>query len=140
GERNQKIELRDDLHEIVAMRHAVEALRLTRTDADTDHRHVEGLADWSAIFYDQANAENADGLAGEQRGRPAFPLALVVRNTGARQIARERQHIGDGRFLYWRAVNAAHIGDQPLFAERRQVDDVVDAGAERLDPFEPGCV
>ena len=37
-------------------------------------------------------------------------------------------------------MNAADIGDQHLFAERGQVDDVVDAGAERLDPFELGRV
>ena len=33
-------------------------------------------------------------------------------------------------------MNAADVGDDDFFAERGQVDDVVDAGAEGLDPFE----
>ena len=61
---------------------------------------------------------------------------FVLRAGRARQVARQRQHIGDGRFRHRRAVDAADIGDQHLFAERGQVDDVVDAGAERLDPFQ----
>ena len=76
----------------------------------------------------------------EQLRRPALPFAFVLRAGGARQVARQRQHIGDGRFRHRRAVDAADIGDQDLFAERGQVDDVVDAGAERLDPFQLGRV
>jgi hypothetical protein len=33
-------------------------------------------------------------------------------------------------------VNAAHIGYQHVFAKRRKVDDVVDPGTERLNPFQ----
>ncbi len=33
-------------------------------------------------------------------------------------------------------MDAANIRDQHLFPEGRQVDDVVDTGAERLDPFQ----
>ena len=32
-------------------------------------------------------------------------------------------------------MDAADIGDEHLTPERGQVDDIVDAGAERLDPF-----
>ncbi|MEJ2434720.1 MAG: hypothetical protein P8Y53_16730 [Pseudolabrys sp.] len=37
-------------------------------------------------------------------------------------------------------MDAADIGDQHVRVERGQVDDVVDAGAERLDPFQLGGV
>ena len=37
-------------------------------------------------------------------------------------------------------MNAADIGHDDVRSERWQVDDVVDAGAERLDPFQLGCV
>ena len=52
----------------------------------------------------------------------------------------KRQHEGDGRFRHGRPVDAADICDQHLFAQRRQVNDIVDAGPERLDPFKLGRI
>jgi hypothetical protein len=36
-------------------------------------------------------------------------------------------------------MDAADIGDDNVFAQRRLVDEIIDAGAERLDPFKPPC-
>ncbi len=139
-ERDQEIELGRDLHQIVTVHHAVEARRRPRTAADADHRHMKRLADRREVFGDQPDAENADGLAGEQRRRPALPCVFLLRAHRARQVTGKRQHEGDGCFRHRRAMNAADIGDQHLFAERGQVDDVVDTGAERLDPFQLGRI
>ena len=59
------------------------------------------------------------------------------RADGARQIAGQRQHRAERRFRHRRAVNAVDIGDDDVLAQRRLVDEVVDAGAERLNPFQP---
>ena len=37
-------------------------------------------------------------------------------------------------------MDAADVGDQHLFPERGEVDDVVDTRAERLDPFQLGRI
>src|SRR6185312_6587610 len=112
------------------------ARRRARGPGDADHRHAELLADRREVFGDQPDAEDADGPAGEQVRRLAVPGAAVLRTYRARHVARERQHEGDGGLRYRRAVNAADIGDDHFLAERGEVDDVVDARAQRLDPFQ----
>ena len=139
-EHHQIVKFAGDLHEFAARDHAVEAGRRARAAADADHRHMKRLADRRQVFRDQPDAENADGFAGQELRRPALPFGVLLRAHGARQVAGERQHERDGGFRHRRAVDAADIGDDDLFAERGQVDDVVDAGAERLDPFQLGRV
>ncbi len=34
-------------------------------------------------------------------------------------------------------MDAVHVGDDHVLAQARPVDEIVDPGAERLDPFEP---
>ena len=142
GERRQqdeKVEIGTGRGEVGAASHFVEAFGYAvRRRRDADHAHAERLALGGEVERDGADAENPDRLAVDQGGRPAVPLALLLHAQRARQAARQRQHGEDRRFRQRRAVDASDIGDDHFGPERRQVDQVVDAGAEPLHPFEPG--
>ena len=71
-------------------------------------------------------------------GKRAHSRALLGAQR-ARNIARQRQHRADGGFRHRRAVNAVDVGDDDVFAQHRPVDQIVDAGAERLHPFQLGA-
>ena len=94
------------------------------------------LADRRQIFGDQPTPRMPTVLPASSAAGQRSHLTAVLRAHRARHVARQREHVGDGRFRHRRAVDAADIGDHHLFAERGQVDDVVDAGAERLDPLQ----
>jgi hypothetical protein len=117
--------------------HAIEALDRARHRTQADDLHAERLAFRRQNFGDGADAENADGLVVQELRRPALPLVLVLQPDGARKIARQRQHGGEGGFRDRRAMDAVDVGDDHVAAQRRAVDQVVDAGAERLHPLEP---
>src|SRR5579871_3950525 len=111
-----------------------------RRRADADDTHAEGLAFRRQRLGDQADAENADRLVVQKLRRPALPLVRGLGAYGARQIAGQRQHAGKRRLGDRWAVDAAHIGDDDVFAQSRLVGEIVRAGAQRLNPFQPGAV
>ena len=76
----------------------------------------------------------------KQARRPASPVMLVLIAHEARHIAAEREHRRQRRLRHRRAVDAVHVGDDHVLPQRRQVDQVVDAAAERLDPLQGGAV
>ena len=67
-------------------------------------------------FGDLPDAEYADSLVVQQLCRKTLPLPLVLGAERARQAARQRQHSGERRLRDRRAVDAAHIGDDDVFA------------------------
>ena len=91
-QRHQEIELARDFDKIVALHHAVEAGRW-RAGVPLMPITVmpKRLADRRQIFRDQPDAENADGLAGEQLRRPALPL----RASSCARAARGRSRASD---------------------------------------------
>src|SRR5579885_3084891 len=63
------------------------------------------------------------------RPMPKMPTVLLCRSCAG------KRRLGDR----W-AVDAAHIGDDDVFAQSRLVGEIVRAGAQRLNPFQPGAV
>jgi hypothetical protein len=100
------------------------------------YAHAEGLAFRRQDFGDLADAENADRLVMQKLRREPAPLPFVLGADGAAKPPRQRQHSRERGFRNRRALDAAHIGDDHVVAQSRLVDEIVDAGAERLDPFE----
>ena len=48
------------------------------------------------------------------------------------------QHAGECRFRNRSAVDSAHNGDDHVLAQGRLINEIVDAGAKRLHPFQSG--
>ena len=133
---HQIVELARVFDQLAAQMHAVEARQLAFGRGEADHGHVERRAARRQRLGDETDAIDADSLAVDQPGRPARPAALVLIAHTVGQPAAQRQHPQDGGFRHRLAMDAADIGDDHLVAQRRLVDDAVNAGPERLDPFQ----
>ena len=87
--------------------------------ADADHRHAERLAVRRQIFGDQSDAENADCLAVQKLAPASGPIRFrPCACVDLRQVAGQRQHVGDRGFRHRRAMNAADIGDEYFLRAR----------------------
>ena len=53
------------------------------------------------------------------------------------RVAADRHHHIDDLLAHRRAVDAAAAGDQHVWLERRAAQEMIDAGRQRLDPFQP---
>ena len=116
--------------------HAVEAGDRPRRRTHAGHGHAESLAHWRQCLGDQPDAENAHRLVMQKLRRPAPPLTRVLAADRAGQITRQRQHRAERCLRHRRPVDAPDIGHDDVLAQRRLIDEVVDAGAERLNPFQ----
>jgi hypothetical protein len=63
-------------------------------------------------------------------------LPFVLRKDCPAKPACQCQHAGECCFRNRSAVDIAHIGDDHVLAQGRLINEIVDAGAKRLDPFQ----
>ena len=65
-----------------------------------------------------------------------FQLLVLLVANGAWYSAANRQHRGKRRLRHRVAVHAVDVGDDNVVAQRRPVGEIVDAGADALNPFQ----
>ena len=112
------IELGHRLHDLGAAVDLVEARDGPVGAGNPDHAHAERLAARREPLGDGADAENADGLAEQQRAGETVPPLLHALALDAAEVAGERQHVQERHLGDRLAVDAAHRGDDHVLAEK----------------------
>ena len=82
-QQHQEIGAGRQFHELASRMHLVEMRRAGAAAADADHGHAEQLAALGQMLGQQAQADDDDGLAFEDRLAPLLPfcLGLVVQHS-----------------------------------------------------------
>jgi hypothetical protein len=85
----------------------IEVRRLAPSAADADDGHAEQLGSLGKILGENAQADDDDGLAFEDRLVPLIPFSLSLVALHLPEIAVERDHVEEGKLAHLRAVDAA---------------------------------
>ena len=135
-QQHQEVGARGKFLKLAPRMHLVEMRRAGAAAAHADHGHAEQLAALGEMLGQQTQADDDDGLAFEDRLAPLLPFGLGLVEQVLFEVARQRDHVEEGKLAHLRAVDAAGRGQQHVRRQHARRRQRLGAGGQRLHPFQ----